>query len=253
MFIKEKNLKRKINTLFLKLKIKKGSKIILHSNSAGILQFINKEKSLDLLFNMLMKKIGANGTLIVPTYNYDFTKGKTFDKKKSPSHVGFFSNYLLKKFSLNRSNDPIFSHLIFGKLSRKLIKIESKEVFGKQSIFNQFEKLNFKIVCFCCSPATITFNHFIENKMQVKYRFKKKFTGKISNKNSYNTKSLIYYVGKKNISYTIKDKNILKLVDNTNFIKVNFGKFICYSVDVKFYSRAVQKGIRNNEKFLIQN
>lgn len=253
MLIKEKNLKKKINTLFLKLKIKKGSKIIFHSNSAGILQFINKEKSLDLLFNMLMKKIGANGTLIVPTYNYDFTKGKTFDKKKSPSHVGFFSNYLLKKFSLNRSNDPIFSHLIFGKLSRKLIKIESKEVFGKQSIFNQFEKLNFRIVCFCCSPATITFNHFIENKMQVKYRFKKKFTGRIKSKNSYNTKSLIYYVGKKNISYTITDKNILKLVDNTNFIKVNFGKFICYSVDVKYYLRAIQKGIRNNEKFLIQN
>ncbi len=252
MLIKEKNLKKKINTLFLKLKIKKGSKIILHSNTAGILQFNNKEKKLDLLFNMLIKKIGTNGTLIIPTYNYDFTKGKTFDKKKSPSQVGFFSNYLLKKFSFNRSNDPIFSHLIFGKLSSKLIKIECKEVFGKQSIFNLLEKLNFKIICFCCSPATITFNHFIENKMRVKYRFKKKFIGKIKNKNSYNTKSLIYYVGKKNISYTIKNKNILKLVDNINFLKVNFGKFICYSVDAKFYSKAIQRGIRDNEKFLIE-
>lgn len=252
MLKKEKYLKKKIYSLFLKLKIKKRSKIILHCNTAGIFQFSKNKKNLDLFFNMLIKQIGNKGTLIIPAYNYDFTKGKTFDLKKSPSQVGFFSNYLLKKFSCNRSNDPIFSHLIFGKDSSKLKKIESSEIFGKESIFNLLEKLNFKIICFCCSPSTITFNHFIENKMQVKYRFKKRFIGKIKNKNSFRKKIITYYVGKKKVDYTIKDKNILKLVDNANFLKINFGKFICYSVNAKFYSKAIQKGIRGNEKFLIE-
>ena len=38
-----------------------------------------------------------------------------FNKNKSLSQVGYFTNYMLKKKSSKRTNDPIFSHLIFGK------------------------------------------------------------------------------------------------------------------------------------------
>ena len=35
--------------------------------------------------NLIIKEIGINGTLIFPTYNWDFCRGKTFDIKNSRS------------------------------------------------------------------------------------------------------------------------------------------------------------------------
>ena len=75
-------LKKKLEKLFKKLKIKRGSNVMLHSNSAGILQYAlskrNKSKFYKIFFNLLLHTIGQKGTLVVPTYNYDFAKGRSF-------------------------------------------------------------------------------------------------------------------------------------------------------------------------------
>ena len=245
-------LKKKIEELLNKLKIKKGSKVLLHSNSAGLLQFLKKTQSLDIFFKIFIKKIGKEGTLVVPTYNYDFTKGYSFDKNKSLSQVGAFTNYLLKKYKQNRTNDPIFSHLIFGKLYRKLNNCKNEEVFGRNSIFAHFEKYNFQIVCFCCPPTKMTFLHYIEKKMNVKYRFNKIFNGKIKIKNKYKVIKVKYYAGKKNINYIIKDNNLMKLINKRKFREESFGRFLCYVVRTKYLANIVGKKLSKNQYFLIK-
>ena len=250
---KEKILKKSLKDLFFKLKIKKGSKIILHSNTAGLLQLSNSKKSLDFFFQLLLKTIGKSGTLVIPTYNYDFTKGKVFDKKKSPSQIGIFGNYMIKKYFKNRTNNPIFSHLVFGKDFEKLIGANDNDVFGNQSFFSELERLDFLIVCFCCSPASITFSHYIENKMKVNYRFKKKFEGYLKDKENIKKIEVVYNVGKKNVNYSIKEKNLLKLVNNRDFLQISFGRFYCYSVKTKYYSKILQNKIKSNVKFLIKD
>lgn len=250
---KEKILKKNLKDLFFKLKIKKGSKIILHSNTAGLLQLSNSKKSFDIFFQLLLQTIGKTGTLVIPTYNYDFTRGKVFDKKKSPSQIGVFGNYMLKKYFKNRTNNPIFSHLVFGKDFEKLMGTNDNDIFGNQSFFSELERLDFLIVCFCCSPASITFNHYIENKMNVGYRFLKKFVGfKKSTKGLEKTK-ISYYVGRKKTNYLIKEKNLLSLVNNKKFLETSFGRFNCYSVNAKYYSKIIQKKISLNDKFLIRD
>ena len=253
MLKKEKIFKKKLKSLLFKLKIKRGSNIILHSNSAGLLQFYKKISSFDIFFNLLLNQIGKNGTLVIPTYNYDFTKGKTFDQKKSFSQVGNFGNHLLKKYYRKRTSNPIFSHLVFGKYYQKLMNIKNCELFGDKSFFSYLEKLDFRIICFCCSPASITFNHYIENKMKVNYRFKKKFEGYLKNKENIKKIEVVYNVGKKNVNYLIKEKNLLKLVNNRNFLQISFGRFYCYSVKARYYSRVLQRKIKSNVKFLIKD
>ena len=85
--LNKNNFLKEINFLFKKLKIKKNDNILLHSNSAGInqIKILKKDKAkfYNLFINALLKKIGSKGTLVMPTYNYDFTKGKTFDYNKS--------------------------------------------------------------------------------------------------------------------------------------------------------------------------
>ncbi len=127
-------MKKKINkellSLFKKLNIKKNDKIIIHSNLACINQFLLTDKNdcANFFFEFLKKYIGKKGSIIIPTYNYDFTKKKKFNHKFTKSQVGFFGNYLLKKHYKRRTRDPIFSHLIFGRNSNAFfnIKYDSK-------------------------------------------------------------------------------------------------------------------------------
>ena len=56
-----------------------------------------KNEVYETFINTLIERVGASGTIIIPTYNYDFTKNKLYDKNKTLSKVGLFSNFLLKK------------------------------------------------------------------------------------------------------------------------------------------------------------
>ena len=98
----------------------------------------NKKKLFKMFFNLLIKKIGPHGTLVVPTYNYDFAKGKTFFYDKANSQVGELSNFFLKEYNSKRTLDPIFSHALRGRLKKnfyyqKLTNVLVKNRFSKRS------------------------------------------------------------------------------------------------------------------------
>ena len=63
--------------------------------------------------------IRKNGSILIPAYSFAFARGKIYNKLTTPSEVGNFANYLLKRFPKNRSKEPIFSHFVFGKLNLK--------------------------------------------------------------------------------------------------------------------------------------
>ena len=249
----EKNLNNKLNLLFKSLRIKKGDKIVIHSNIAGLMQYtnINKENVCKIFLDFLKKYIGEKGVIIIPTFNYQFTKHKNFNVKSSPSEVGFFSNYLLKKNWKKRTLDPVFSHMIFGELNEYNIKRINAEAFGEDSIFSILKKKNFKIICFCCSTDRITFIHYVEYLLKVPYRYIKKFKGYVINLKTKKIVNYKYNVGKKNFDYSFNEKNINKIKDKKIFIKKYFGKFECYSVTCDYLYKKLSKSIKKENKFLI--
>lgn len=250
MLKKKLKSKEKLTNLFKQLNIKKNDNLIFHSNLAGLSQFEGKleKKTYNYFLKFILNYIGKNGTLLIPTYNYDFTKGKIFSRKKSKSQVGKFGNELLKKYYQQRTYDPIFSHLVFGKLKKEIFDCEYKESFGNNSIFEKMLNRKFKAVCFCCSPNSITFIHHIEKKLNVNYRFDKFFYGTNEKKKT----KIQYYVGKKKINYSLKEKNILKLINQRQFISKLFGRFISYSVDTEYLFGKLKSLIAKNENFLIK-
>jgi|TARA_B110000027_G_C16112177_1_gene298266 aminoglycoside 3-N-acetyltransferase len=252
--LSQKNLNKKLDLLFRSLKIKKGDNIIIHSNISGILQFYdkNKEAACELFISYLKKSIGKTGTLIIPAYNYKFTKGESFDVKSSISEVGFFSNYLLKKNWNKRTLDPIFSHLIFGKIDNFSFESINTEAFGKNSLFSNLQKKKIKIFCFCCSPDRITYIHFIEYISKVPYRFVKKFSGNLIHKGLKKKIIYEYNVGKKSIDYSIKEKKITKLLNNKEFKREIFGKFECYLFKGDALITKFKKILKKNKYYLVQ-
>ena len=250
----QKNLNKKLNLLFKILKIKKGDKIFIHTNIAGVLQFYEKDKenACKIFISYLKKIIGKKGVIIIPTYNYQFTKNKNFNTQTSSSEVGFFSNYLLKKNWKRRTIDPVFSHIIFGKINKFNFKNTNTEAFGEDSLFSYLQKNNFKIFCFCCSPNTITFLHFIENILKVPYRFVKKFTGNLIYK-GYKKKIIYKYnVGKKSLDYSIKEYKIIKLLNNKEFKREIFGKFECYLFESNALINKLTKILKKNKHYLVK-
>tara|TARA_B110000305_G_scaffold240612_2_gene311783 strand:- start:2741 stop:3517 length:777 start_codon:yes stop_codon:yes gene_type:complete len=246
-------LKKKLDLLFKNLNIKKGDNLIVHSNIAGLLQF-NKEindDTLNFFLNYLILKLGKTSTLIIPVYNYDFTKIKKIDFEKADSHLGIFGNYALKNYRSNRTPNAIFSHLIFGKLKKNFFNVDHNSAFGKGTAFDLMHKHNFKILNFCCSPDTITFIHHIEQTLNVHYRFLKRFTGKFKFKNKEKKIIYNYCVGKLNLDYKLKDNKILKLLNKKYFKQKNFGRFYCYISTTKYLMSSIKKNIAMNKNFLI--
>lgn len=249
----EKKLKSRLKliSLFKKLNIKNGDNVVFHSNIAGLYQFEKKInfKICDFFLKFILEYIGPTGTLLIPTYNYKFTQGKKYSRKKSVSQVGTFGNLLIKKYFKSRTFAPIFNHLVFGNLKDEIFNCDDKETFGDNSVFSKLIKKNFKIICFCCSANSMTFIHFIEKKMNVNYRFNKFFTGFVEKKKI----KIKYFAGKKKFDYIIKQKKILNLIDNKQFIEASFGKFKCYSVNTNFLFKKLKKKILKKNNYLIDN
>jgi len=246
-------LKKKLDLLFKNLNIKKRDNLIVHSNIAGLLQFNGKinDDTLCFFLKYLILKLGKESTLIIPVYNYDFTKIKKFDLEKADSHLGIFGNYALKHYRSNRTPNPIFSHLIFGKLKKKFFNTDHNSAFGKGTVFDLMHEYNFKILNFCCSPDTITFIHHIEQILKVHYRFLKKFTGIIRYKKIEKKINYKYYVGKLNLNYRLKDNQILRLLNRKYFKQQKFGRFYCYISTAKYLMSSIKKNITRDKNFLI--
>ena len=258
MLRKKIDIEKKLSILFKNLKIKRNDNVFLHSNSAGILQYTkykkNKKKLFKIFFNLLLNKIGQNGTLVLPTYNYDFAKGKPYFYDKYNSQVGELSNFFLKEYKVKRSMDPIFSHAINGKLNKKLLKSKVDICFGEESLFKKIQDHNFKIFGFCCPLNTMTFLHYIEKKMEVKYRFNKKFVSTFIKNHKKQKIELEYFVGKKNIDYKLKNYKLDKAFKNLkNFISYDFGNFYCWIVNAKDCFKVIKRKINKKNSYLIEN
>ena len=151
-----------VEKIFKKLKIKKSDLVMLHVDTA-ILHYYsgtkiqNKTKA---FCKEIIDYFDANGTIIVPTFTYSFTKKKNFNSQSSKSNVGYFSEIFRKMPNIKRTNHPLFSVATKGKLEKKVLKCTIEDSFGKNTIFDLLYKYKGKIVCIACDLERITFIHY---------------------------------------------------------------------------------------------
>ena len=160
---------------FNKIGLKKNDILFTQSNISLFGIFKTAENPCIFFLKNILKKIGPGGTLIVPTFTYSLND-EVFDKEKSPSKCGIFSEYVRKSKQGERSFDPVFSIYAIGKYAKYFCG-ESKLIldsFGKNSFFSKFLKKKGKILNFNDGYAS-THIHLFEKKFKVNYRKDKKF------------------------------------------------------------------------------
>ena len=85
--------KKLIEETLRKAGIKEGDIVLVHSDSTAIMEITGLKwvDAMNLLKDCFLTVLGDGGTLIVPTFNWDFCKGKTYVHEKTRSQAGMFT------------------------------------------------------------------------------------------------------------------------------------------------------------------
>jgi len=159
--------------------IGRGDVLMLHSDALVAAQFRNvpAEQRVDLVLDAVLAALGPEGTLVVPTFTYSFTKGEVFDLDYSPSTVGQLTEHFRRRPGVRRSRHPLFSVAAHGPLAGAFAASATGDCFGPGTAFDLLHRHSGKIACLGCGFDRITFTHYVEQRAGVDYRYPKRFDG----------------------------------------------------------------------------
>jgi len=180
-----------------------GDTIFLHSDLLSLGELIMEDSltTLALFVSALQEAVGAEGTLIMPTFTYSFLNEtwsgpfEDFDVDHSPSKTGVLTEYFRKQPDVIRTDHPTHSVAIWGKEKAYYANV-GDTTFGKDSIFGKLLAQNAKIVCLGF-PAAGTFAHFIEKQASVPYRSEKTLAGRVVRNGKAYQKEITFYLRKR--------------------------------------------------------
>lgn len=167
--------------------LNKGDVVFVSSDitQLGAVALENND-SIDIngFIDVILNEIGEEGTLVFPTYNWGFCKGKTFNYLKTKCETGALGMAALKRKDFVRTHHPIYSFAVAGKLQKEFYCLNNISSFGADSPFALFEKYHAQNVIIDVDYThCFTFTHYLEQKVGVSYRYEKMFTAGYIDKN----------------------------------------------------------------------
>lgn len=120
-------------------------------------------------------------TLCFPTFTFSFCNGEDYCVQTTRSRMGALNEYVRGRPDAIRSVDPLMSSVVVGE-DVSLVRNPGKNSIGENSTF---DKLHSRAgVKFLFLGTTIsecfTYTHYVEERLQVAYRYNRKFTGNIT-------------------------------------------------------------------------
>ena len=170
--------KRQLTDSFRALGVEKGDTLLVHSSYKS---FGGVEGGPQAVIDALLEVLGEEGTLLMPTFNFDFCKGADWDVRETPSQMGYMTNLARLDPRARRVFHPIYSFAVIGKYAEDFGEINDKSSYGANSAFAKLRELEGKIMVIGLSyNDSMTFFHHIEEMEGVDYRYLKDFTGNIT-------------------------------------------------------------------------
>lgn len=211
------------NNLVIKFKelgLESNDIVLVHSSFKS---FGGVEGGPQTVIDSILEIIGNSGTLIVPTFNFDFCeKDPVFDIINTPSKMGVITELVRNNPNSKRTKDPVYSFSIIGKYANELYKNDVENSYGNNSIFAKLREFNGKIMIVGLSYTnSMTFFHHIEEMQKVEYRFPKEFHGKfINEKREEHHCSITFRVRDINKGVRTELDRMGKILEKENIVKV---------------------------------
>jgi len=166
--------------------IKPGDNILIHSNTLPLIKSYRKKEKIErieierfsnIFIDLFIEMVTDEGTVFFPTFNWDFCKGKVFDYINTLSRTGSLTSIAMKRKDFKRTLHPIYSFTVKGKYQQYLCSLNNKNAFEKNSPLGFLYKVNGKILLINLDfQSSFTYAHYIEEQLNVDYRYHKDFT-----------------------------------------------------------------------------
>jgi aminoglycoside 3-N-acetyltransferase len=162
--------------------VAEGDTLLVHSSLSRTLQRTVKmggEGNPGLVIRSFLEALGKTGTLLLPLFNFDFAKGVAFDIRHSPSQMGALTEAGRLWPCAVRTGHPIYSFAVIGREADRFRGLRNFSGYGQDSPFGILHRLGGKIaVIDLPDQNSMTFYHYIEEALEVPYRYHKNFTGR---------------------------------------------------------------------------
>lgn len=163
------------------LGVRRGDTLFSHSN-IGFLGVPAGERSAANACRTVLAGIhaviGAEGTLVVPTFTYSFPDGKEFDVRSAPSTCGLFTEFVRTHAGARRSLEPCVSVAALGARAAELTADAPENAYGPGCFWERLLAAG-GVICNFNFDAGSTFLHYAERLQRVPYRFDKTFSGTV--------------------------------------------------------------------------
>ena len=229
MFLEFKDLIKDCN-------INKGDTVLLVSDITNLIILYKKRGkyfNVNSFIDSILETIGEKGTLLIPTYNWDFLKGITYDYYKTPSMTGSISKIALKRDDFKRTTNPIYSFAVFGKDKKFYCNLQNSSCFSEDSPYYYLYKNNAKYFSINLDYKNLGFAHvhFVEEIVGVSYRYFKYFSGDYIDQNNM----------KKKVTYKYYVRDPAKVVrtgirNETDDLLMNIKAYSKYYINNEFFS-----------------
>jgi len=167
--------------------IKKGDNIWLSSEIIGLAMVFKKNKerlNQNMLLDAFIDAVGEKGTIIIPTFNFDFSNHGHYDYIKSKGTTGALGNTALLRDDFKRTKHPLHSFAVYGADRDYLCAMNNDNSFGTDSPFGYCIKNHVKqIILGTDYEHALTFMHYAEAVCNVPYRYMKTFHGTYTDEN----------------------------------------------------------------------
>lgn len=182
----------------------------------------NAENIIDDTIDALIEAVGADGTVVMPTFNWDYCKGEVFDPETTPSQVGVLTEMFRKRTGVLRSIAPPWcTFAATGKLAKEIVGIKCTSSFGRDSILGFLYDINAKYVLLGCSYKEGAVHiHWLEEKYEVPYRYWKQFKGQIKIKEKLVENVSYMYARRLDTVVTIDSNHLTTAFEKTGKVKV---------------------------------
>lgn len=168
-------------------RIDEGDVIYLVSDVTRLaLKALREKDSYDgnILLDKLIQRIGPEGTILVPTFNWDFCSGKGFDYYGTISQTGALGNIALKRKDFKRTKHPIYSFAVWGKGQKELCEMENIDAWGEGTPFSYMQDHRGKgLILGLENTHGLTSKLHNEQVFGVPYRYIKEFTAPYTDEN----------------------------------------------------------------------
>jgi len=158
----------------LKLAISAGDSLMVASDLTRLaMAALRKEGefSPDRLIDSFLQTLGPEGTLIIPSFNFNLKNNESYHPQNTPPITGALAEAAFGRKDFIRTYHPLHSFLVKGRYAQELAGRRNSSSFGEDSPFSFYKENNALMLMIGTSVTdAFTFVHYAEEIEQVKYR-----------------------------------------------------------------------------------